>query len=691
MRTYLGTFRDENSATGKRIPPLPNRPQGQSTPARNENPKCCRAQNCSQYRRALLIMLMIAEPCPPAPSLPQDRGDRPVTGRGILSRLPIGTPLRRMTTFRRRCKDSEQSCAREIDVSSRGLRKRAWWPCGPAMQRFDQEIAPEIEGLLKNADLGDADIYLRLYMIGRSPARSRPVIMVCCSNAQVRTRAEEAIRTSQIPQAYPEFALGASALPLEQPGLVFALAGTSREAPMATPKARPGPLTYSDPLVGRRLCVLHKATILPTFRLATAGAVIQLGGIHYQITTSHIVDDAPASDPNPSDLNECHFDDTSDEEEGCMEDEGSLITLEHDANVSSCGRNSSPVATNAHGHSARSDQGPILPNLQPFGVQPGNACILRESLVHNSRDGPNPGLDYALVRLPVLGVTHNYRRSNGITVRKGNKQRTMTLHVAAAIPTQEKRVIVVSASRGVTHGVLSPGAVYFRNATLPRFQKLYPLCLQDSISLGDSGSVVVDEESGHVYGHVVRGIPGTMTAYAVSITEVFEDLQQRTGFVVQLAPLAKPLDILASADTQHTTPSAARPLVRTSVNDPWAPVSVPFPFVLRDTGNWDSVRNELGTPELSMTSDTGPSLYTSENDPQSMDSISLGTFHEVAAEAEIGSAGFNADYFSDLAGMGLDDASKPSDRTAPQMFEAGSRSNRVRGPLPSRHSHFEAD
>ncbi|KAK4244321.1 hypothetical protein C7999DRAFT_17406, partial [Corynascus novoguineensis] len=117
----------------------------------------------------------------------------------------------------------EQSCSRELNIARRGLRKQAWWACGPAMEQFDRDIFPLIEKLLRNADLGNEDLYLRLYMIGKSRSMSRPVIMVCCSNPRVRAQAEESIRASSIPDTYPEFALGACAIPLEQPGLVRGL------------------------------------------------------------------------------------------------------------------------------------------------------------------------------------------------------------------------------------------------------------------------------------------------------------------------------------------------------------------------------------------------------------------------------------------------------------------------------------
>jgi hypothetical protein len=135
--------------------------------------------------------------------------------------------------FRKKLKYPHLSCGREIDISSRGLnRKRAWWPLecpGSAMKRFDDEIVPKIEDLLRNLDLGEADIYIRLYMIGSDRTKSRPVIMVCCTNSGARDNVEGMIRKSNILGDYPEYRLGASALPLEQSGHICALAGTETD------------------------------------------------------------------------------------------------------------------------------------------------------------------------------------------------------------------------------------------------------------------------------------------------------------------------------------------------------------------------------------------------------------------------------------------------------------------------------
>ncbi|KAH6843266.1 hypothetical protein B0I37DRAFT_384074 [Chaetomium sp. MPI-CAGE-AT-0009] len=464
---------------------------------------------------------------------PPDNGTLPHPS--TIFRLTASTRLRRVTGFRKKWKSAELSCSREIDVSRRGLRKRVWWPCGPAMEKFDREIVGEIEGLLKNVDLGDADIYLRLYMIGRSPETSRPVIMVCCSDPRVRAQAEEAIRESRVPEEYPEFALGASALPLEQPGLVRALAGTTdgtqaaRSQPQPSqghkrakeddeddePQKRSTPdrhrITMGHPLpttsrpVGRRISIGS--------RHATGGVVIRVGSRDYQLTVSHVTDDddllsAFRDSDRRNLLEECHFDDISEDDED--DDEADL----HISYESNAGTMSGP---------------------QPPSHIPENAYVPRHLAVseYDSRNGLNPGLDYMLLPLDVM-ITPEQPDilPNTIILRDG---RMVEIGGVAVIPAEETEVVVATASGGVVHGVLLPTVLYLRNATLPSFQRLYPVHLESPVGLGDSGSAVVDKTTGELFGHLVRGADQSTTAYMVAATEIFEDIKRKTSSSIEFA------------------------------------------------------------------------------------------------------------------------------------------------------------
>ncbi|KAK3291318.1 uncharacterized protein B0H64DRAFT_410344 [Chaetomium fimeti] len=556
-------------------------------------------------------------------------------------RLTAGTQLRRVTGLRKKWKSSELSCSREIDVSRRGLRKRVWWPCGPAMEKFDNEIVAEIEGLLKNVDLGDADIYLRLYMIGRSPEASRPVIMVCCSNPRVRTQAEDAIRQSRVPEEYPEFALGASALPLEQPGLVRALAGTSSGKNKARSRPRPSrshkrdeerdkddepPKSSTLDGEGINLALDLFETPRPVGRRiylgsrhATGGAIIQVGSRVYQLTVSHVIDDDPVLSLSDFDnrFNDCHFDDMSEDD-----DEVDLHT------------------------SQESNKSPMTEPRPPYYPIPQSASIPRH-LEYDSSHGPNPGLDYTLLPLDIVIPPYYGQLAflpNSIILSDG---RMVNIQGVAIIPTKEKEVVVAAGSCGVVHGVLLPTVVYLRNAKLPHFQRLYPVHLESSLRIGDSGSAVIDKTTGELFGHLVRGADQSTIAYMVAAAEVFEDIKQKTSSDIQFVNLIETPSSSHTTggsqdihkDPEDTTESLNHDAadLSSALNELSSPpplelwdsysdgINTPNPFSVRQfpdpTMNWttgidlDPIDDHLETPELTMVTNTGAttSVATSAN------------------------------------------------------------------------------
>ncbi|KAI1743171.1 hypothetical protein F4680DRAFT_369192 [Xylaria scruposa] len=113
----------------------------------------------------------------------------------------------------------QESIGRQIP-SSRVGNRMVWWPRGPALEVFEKSIQPEIENILKVVELGHADLFIRLYMIGRRPESANPIVMICCTNSKARDAAETTIRESDLLVGYKGFGLGGAALPLEHPTLV---------------------------------------------------------------------------------------------------------------------------------------------------------------------------------------------------------------------------------------------------------------------------------------------------------------------------------------------------------------------------------------------------------------------------------------------------------------------------------------
>ncbi|KAK0725073.1 hypothetical protein B0H67DRAFT_641531 [Lasiosphaeris hirsuta] len=459
-------------------------------------------------------------------------------------------PIRRVTTsLRKKLANPQDSCGREI-LTTRIGRKRAWWACGPAMKQFESEIEDDLDSALRNTALGYADIYIRLYMIGSRPETAGPIIMVCCSNSVVKDGAESSIRRSGILQKYPEFRLGASALPLEQPQPARALGADVEMEDL--PDAGHVLATSSQPEVGRRLFTMPEDG--HRLRSATAGPMLQIGDKCYQLTVSHIFE-AEESSPHDVDYEECRFDSQSDDEDDIESDpdyaatsRGSLSPkspprswAELDDTSTEASGSSSQMSALPSPRSPQSQAAPESPRVAPGSPRPAHQQATtppsRDGLVSagkatvSSKGGSNPGLDYALI------PTDTPEGANEVQLHTETGITTLRVKHIASIGNEEKNIIAITSSGGVIRGVLIPGATYFGGANASSLQKIYAIELEGVVVEGDCGAAVIDEKTGDFYGHIVRGCSGTQIAYIVAASDVFEDLCTRFGQDVMLASL----------------------------------------------------------------------------------------------------------------------------------------------------------
>ncbi|KAH8685340.1 hypothetical protein BGZ61DRAFT_534488 [Ilyonectria robusta] len=111
--------------------------------------------------------------------------------------------------------DAKSSCGHEIQTKEIGW-GRAWLAQGPAIENFHRDIQPQVETILSNVDLQNADIFIRVYMIGKSEETSSPTLFVCCTNLSVAQRVMESLRNSPVIGNYA-FTVVSNKFPLEQP------------------------------------------------------------------------------------------------------------------------------------------------------------------------------------------------------------------------------------------------------------------------------------------------------------------------------------------------------------------------------------------------------------------------------------------------------------------------------------------
>ena len=430
-------------------------------------------------------------------------------------------------------------------------------------------------------------------MVGTNQLTARPVIMVCCSNAQVRIQVEKSIRESHILREFPAFGLGASALPLDQQGPIQPLAGTSETGPIADDQNSANSSLRLDPsyfqeivnrssagtLIGRRLYIAHELGGSSPSRLVTGGVIVRIHALDLlcQLTASHEATESPPASSLLG-LDQCHFDGMDDEDEEEDEQADAIATehgthtpvgrsiLSHEPGSRDVPRNS-PAFDGEVGYPSTSTASESL-------EAQGSQLSLPSERVINNPQRLDPKLDYAIVPLARLGETPSGNQTQqwgGNTIKLGREDsgRTIQIRREADIGLEERKIIAITGSRGVTHGVLMPVPLYFRTAARSQFQALYSVRLQASLARGDSGSAVVDEVTGDLYGHIVRGTPDSGTAYIIPATKVFEDLGHKTQSPIQLAGPANEEGLPATPDSHRVrSPAVSFALAEPSHHEP---------------------------------------------------------------------------------------------------------------------------
>ncbi|KAH9903981.1 hypothetical protein F4778DRAFT_780665 [Xylariomycetidae sp. FL2044] len=466
--------------------------------------------------------------------------------------------------------DPKASIGQQIPSSRIGSRK-AWWPrgTGPALEAFERNILGEIENALRTLDLTNADLCIKLYMIGRNEDNANPIIMICCLNRDVRSTAKELVRASDILDRYPGFGLGAAALPLECKVPLRRFAGLEATGQNRESSSSASPSTHQAgglflptekvegtqqdsnskfsgakdveeselrvnsyrPKIGRRLCAQNLDQGL---RFATGGVVVDINEKYYQLTVGHLMKPEFPIQTLPRalssvDLEECSFDGQSDDDE--MDEEvdqqlitssGSITSNDSRADPESPQQVSTRPGTVDHGaltlsqnSSSQEGSSKTSPLLTPEWFR--TSCTIPVKAKQGS-------LDYMLV-----SVSFQSLRDMKSDINKISELPLLRIQHIGHMIDQPRIVWVASSSIGLIRGTLSPGAMSYRHHGEEGFQRLLRVQLESPVVEGDCGSAVVDAASGDLYGQIVLGVPGTTFAYIVTATEIFEDIAHSQG------------------------------------------------------------------------------------------------------------------------------------------------------------------
>jgi hypothetical protein len=422
----------------------------------------------------------------------------------------------------------EESTGESIGKAKLGNLK-VWFAKGPLLRTFEDRIRPSLFGLLRHSSIPTTKpLFLRLYMVGTAQGQVKPVIVVVCVDPSIRKQSKTIIKESGKLSEYPNFSLSSAPLPLESSGVLKALMLQKRDDAV-------GP---NASVVGRLLSFQKPRNAV---RYATGGPILWLGERKYQLTVDHVFDEI-SEEPDLSqqedwDLDECELEEDllADLEFDASPDKHQIDSYQESIgeHINTLRRRSTYSIKGEHGlgnpyhnkscFSSSYDLGGQNMLEQDIELSGVLGAMVLEPPAENHR---NATLDYALI---VTKETEHPSFSNRFEYHDGSSTRAIEISDYAPIPASERKILAISGLKGVMTGTLIPGAMSWRRQNSHQFQDIYAIKLDQRISHGDSGSAVVDFESGKFYGHIILGSPGSKVAYIVAATDVLSHIFHSFG------------------------------------------------------------------------------------------------------------------------------------------------------------------
>ncbi|RDL37396.1 uncharacterized protein BP5553_04829 [Venustampulla echinocandica] len=458
--------------------------------------------------------------------------------------------LARYLGFRRNKSQWEnpRSSIGELRGVVRNGRYSCWEAVGPVREAWSR-LGPEIKDYVENFCKYGPALSLEIYMIGRTEDTAAPKVLICSADLIARKSVRKEIMGSGIMDKYPAIGLGDTArlpdlLAQEDVESTLVLNSTNGEEidVLSTP---------SDSAFGRRLFIPRRYG--GPLRPATAGPILHINSKVYQLTVGHAfleLDDVAPPEVQSSTLDDCDFDGQSDSEDGDSCVDLHMAGKRNPTSSNILSQNSCAPVNSGLG-SKLSDtppsESPLSRATQPL---PSSGAILlapkTEGMVPQKLDrigklalgseiGTNGSLDYALVELE---GRYRFGR-NEVACGLNSSQRWLRVTPPSKIGPGNVNVITMTASSGFLSGTMCATASYMRLPNQRTLQELYLVHLDGKLANGDCGSCVIDQNAGHLYGHIVAGNMGTGLAYIVPAMQVFKDISDRLGDVA-LVPGVKP-------------------------------------------------------------------------------------------------------------------------------------------------------
>lgn len=433
--------------------------------------------------------------------------------------------------------EPRDSLGRQIDSRVKG--SLVWFARGPAQKRYNEVMRPEVENILNNIELPEGPkLLLKLYMIGSigqdDEPKANPIIMICCPHKETCEEAIALIRKSGLleREEHRGFGLGSNGFPLETSGVPRPLGkGIYLDIDPTTEAAlKVDVYGLSEPGIGRKLGFVASSQSSWTVQYATGGPVVYLGDHLYQLTVAHAAkpsSGSKAAEEQGSNMFECEFDGQFEEDDdehmilsrGSVSPGGPLRDSEHESDQQTPQQSSAYSDSYPETPDTRQFQSPRMssPMMSPKSVEMAedNNDWKFSTLMGSfpMPDGYGGELDYLLVKLP----EESPRLAKGLNeVALDEPFRSRSVHVHDIASTKDAEVSIFAiTSRGPIRGDILADAVSFKIRKSCSFQQLLTVSLSEGLREGDSGSALIDAQTGDFYGYVILGVDGDCVAYAL--------------------------------------------------------------------------------------------------------------------------------------------------------------------------------
>ncbi|KAH0543167.1 hypothetical protein FGG08_002512 [Glutinoglossum americanum] len=424
-----------------------------------------------------------------------------------------------------------------------GRGKCCWAAIGPAGE-IAERVCKDIKAVfeqreehLREGEKEKNNLGFGVYMIGRTKEKARPTVIVYCLSPNIRKKAialikekvqlDVCIRIGSIPHA---------------PVLV------ARQGEMIETRHEPlGTLEPADKDARTVLlldefanpCGAPISTRAPTSglssdpRSATMGGVLSIGGEYYGLTVQHIIsDDFRPDDPPGGNGDQLILEVDSEFDD---EDLGDSDTSEGDH----CCKEWDTRFTVIYSNRAAK----LGPEYRSNTKRHANSAMIGTLLKQSH--WVDEALDWLLFKIENI----NFSAGNEMVL---NEKKLLPKRSDRDTP-PDRNVWVATGNTGVVKGHIS-GTVFYLNIGCQKgFQKVWVVRLERDIMAGDSGSWVIDSETGDIYGHIVAG--ESNLAYIMPAYQIFRDIEKRFEKVVEI-PTTNGLAL--QSDRLHLEPEPER-------------------------------------------------------------------------------------------------------------------------------------